>query len=76
MADSTDGTIVYNEKTKIIVKRFVRKGTTDREDKRNNLYIKNFWPSLDNYDLDNAEVRESLEKEMRAKLDEWFSGYG
>ncbi|CAK67668.1 unnamed protein product (macronuclear) [Paramecium tetraurelia] len=76
LADSTDGTIAYNEKTKVIVKRFVKKGQTDREDKRNNLYIKNFWPSLENYDLDNAEVRESLEKEMREKLNEWFSGYG
>ncbi|CAD8133076.1 unnamed protein product [Paramecium pentaurelia] len=76
LADSTDGTIMYNEKKPIIVKRFVKKGQSDREDKRNNLYIKNFWPSLDTYDLDNAEVRESLEKEMRTKLDEWFNGFG
>ncbi|CAD8127216.1 unnamed protein product [Paramecium sonneborni] len=76
LAEVTDGSIQYNEKTKIIIKRFVKKGTTDREDKRNNLYIKNFWPSLDNYDLENADVRDSLEKEMRAKLDEWFSTYG
>ncbi|CAD8128000.1 unnamed protein product [Paramecium sonneborni] len=76
LAECTDGTIQYNEKTKIIIKRFVKKGTTDREDKRNNLYIKNFWPSLEGQDLENAEVREQLEKEMRAKLDEWFKGYG
>jgi hypothetical protein len=32
----------------------VKKGTTEREDKRSNLYIKNFWTALDTYDLENA----------------------
>ncbi|CAD8119747.1 unnamed protein product [Paramecium sonneborni] len=71
-----EGTVKYNEKTSIIVKRFVKKGTSEREDKRSNLYIKNFWTSLDSFDLENNQVREQLESEMRTKLNEWFSTYG
>lgn len=40
------------------MKRFVKKGTSEREDKRSNLYIKNFWTPLDTLDLENETVRE------------------
>ncbi|CAK57215.1 unnamed protein product (macronuclear) [Paramecium tetraurelia] len=75
-SQQNEGKVSYNEKTSIIVKRFVRKGQTEREDKRCNLYIKNFWTSLDAVDLTNNQVREQLEIEMRAKLNEWFITYG
>jgi hypothetical protein len=42
----------YNT-SEIIIKRFVKKGTQEREDKRSNLYIKNFWTSLETLDLEN-----------------------
>lgn len=44
-----------------MVKRFIKKGSDNREDKRNNLYIKNFWTSLDNYNLEDATVKTDLE---------------
>ncbi|CAD8045110.1 unnamed protein product [Paramecium primaurelia] len=75
-SQQNEGKVQYNEKTQIIVKRFVKKGTNEREDKRSNLYIKNFWTSLDTFDLENNQVREQLEGEMRTKLNEWFSTYG
>ncbi|CAD8206317.1 unnamed protein product [Paramecium octaurelia] len=75
-SQQNEGKVQYNEKTQIVVKRFVRKGQTEREDKRCNLYIKNFWTSLDAVDLTNNQVREQLETEMRAKLNEWFITYG
>ncbi|CAD8179472.1 unnamed protein product [Paramecium octaurelia] len=75
-SQQNEGKVQYNEKTSIIVKRFVKKGTTEREDKRSNLYIKNFWTSLDGLDLENPQVREQLEAEMRTKLNEWFITYG
>ncbi|CAD8108620.1 unnamed protein product [Paramecium primaurelia] len=75
-SQQNEGKVQYNEKTQIIVKRFIKKGTNEREDKRCNLYIKNFWTSLDGIDLEDNQVKEQLETDMRNKLNEWFSTYG
>lgn len=59
-----------------MVKRFIKKGADNREDKRNNLYIKNFWTSLDNYNLEDGNVKKELESQMKEKIKEWFKDYG
>lgn len=68
--------VMFDEKTPILVKKFVKKFTQEREDRRNNLYVKNFWGSLDNYDLTKDTVKNELINEMETKLKEFFTEYG
>ena len=42
-----NGELIFNDQ-KINIKQFMKKGQGDRQDKRCNLYVKNFWHSLEN----------------------------
>lgn len=77
VAECTEkGKLTYKGKETILVKKFTKKGSNDREDRRCNLYVKNFWPPLENQNLEDEAVMSELETEMKNRLQEWFLVFG